>query len=151
GPQAADLRVARPYQAGDGDYVRDRYEHRRVPAVPDAEGRYGPVHLQPASRHDLRAGRLAPRVDDVHPAHQLLPAAGGPGAADPRAAAARVPGALLQGRALVHRAPVEGARRLVDLPDPGRRRLLPHEARVLPEGPDVPLVCRYLPAGRCAA
>ena len=49
-------------------------------------GDTGQVPLQPADRHRLLAGRVAHRLDDVHPAARLLPAAAEGGAADRGAA-----------------------------------------------------------------
>ena len=72
---AAERRVARPHEAGPRDSLRDRDEHHRVSAIPDAHRKHGRLFVQPAGRDDRRAGLLAPRVDDVHPAARLLSSA----------------------------------------------------------------------------
>ena len=40
GRAPADRRLARPDQAGDRHSLRDHHQHRGLPAVPDAQGRY---------------------------------------------------------------------------------------------------------------
>ena len=85
---AARRRVARADEARDRDPVRDHHQHRRLPAVPDADRRRRASSSTAAGRADVLAGRVAPRVDDVHPAARLLPAAARRRAADRRAAPA---------------------------------------------------------------
>ena len=67
--------LARPDQDRDRDPVRHHHQHRRLSALPAGHGQYRRVPLQPADRDDLRAGRLAAGVDDVHSAARLLPPA----------------------------------------------------------------------------
>ena len=117
--------------------------------------RHRQVHLQPAGRAHLLAGGVAHRVDDVHPAARLLPAAAAAeaGAADRRAAHARL-----------HRRATTGSRagridhRWAALgvavgPAAGAALFASRGLKiaVLPEGPVVPVVRRRLAArGRAA-
>ena len=85
--------VARADQAGDGDPVRHHHEHRRLSAAAHAAGArparfiYSlPVVLA------CSLDRLADRVDDVHSAARLLPAAPGRRRAPPSAQERRARG-----------------------------------------------------------
>ena len=76
GKPRAGRRLARADATRPGDPVRDDHEHRRLSAVPAAERATRGLSLQPAGGDGLRAGRLAPRVHELHPFARLLPAAG---------------------------------------------------------------------------
>ena len=77
-------------------------------------GDIGRLHLQPAGRAHLLAGRVAHRVDDVHPAARLLPAAPAEDAGADRSSERRTrgfAGAYYRVGRLGDRSPLDGARR----------------------------------------
>ena len=97
-----------------------------------------------ASRH---------RLDDVHPAAGLLPAAAEPEghAADRGAPAEGVYRVVLPARPPGDRAPLAVRARLARRPGPGRLDHEPAQAPVLPQGSPVPVLRRGLAAGGRAA
>ncbi len=136
-----------PDQAGEGHPLRHDHQHRRLPAVPGPARRSRPVRLQPAGGHRVLAGRLADRLDDLHPAARLLPAAAEGGAVDRRAAQERIRGGLLPRRQRRDPAPLGVPGRIARRARARWRVHAPAEDAVLSGRPPVPVVRRRVAAG----